>query len=155
MKTLPLVNTIEMVHLVLIALWLGVVSTETVVELASYFKKIKSGPISVFHYYIDLILEIPFFTGVLITGTIMALQVDLTAAHYALIACGLLAISDNALCAGLVIKRKRLYDQGAGEEVLRRNTRRIITTIVGIVPFIIAAYIGFTLGHQRILGLIN
>lgn len=156
MKTIPIINLVEMTHLVLIALWGGVVLTETVIELYPFKEKNLHNSANTFHYYIDIFVETPILFAVLLTGLFLALQVKLTALHYLKIFFALIAITMNFTCIAIVIKRKKLQDKNADENILLRYTRYIITTAVIGIPFALTAiYIGLTLGQQRIINLIN
>ena len=156
MRAIPVVNLTEMIHLILLSLWGGLVLTEAVIELYPYRNRALHSNSITLHYYIDLILETPLLLGVLITGLILVFQVHLVPLHYVLIACGLFAIGMNFVCVALVIKRKTLQEQGQSETILWQYTRYIITTAVfGIPAALVAAYIGFNLGYQRLFNLIN
>lgn len=156
MKEIPLVNLIEILHLILLSIWGGIVITETVIELYPYReKKLHNSAISL-HYYIDIFVECPVLFGVLLSGIFLALLVNLTTAHYIKIASGIIAISMNFTCIGFVIKRKHLHDSGADENTLWRYTRYVIrTAVIGVPAALVAIYLGLTLGYQRIFNLIN
>lgn len=156
MKAIPVVNLTEMVHLILLSLWGGLVLTEAVIELYPYRNRQMHGSSITLHYYIDILVETPLLLGVLITGIVLVFQVHLVPLHYLLIACGLFALGMNFICVSQVIKRKTLQEQGQSDTILWQYTRYIITTaLLGIPAGLAAAYIGFTLGHQRLLHLIN
>lgn len=156
MKEIPLVNLIEMLHFMLLSLWGGVVITEAVIELYPYKEKTLHDSAVTFHYYIDIFVEGPLLLGVLLTGSILAWSIKLTALHYIKITAGLTAITMNFICIVLVIKRKLLKDRGVGKDVLWRYSRYIITTaVIGIPAAMVAVYLGLTLGYQRMLHLIN
>ena len=156
MREIPVVNLVEMAHLILLSLWGGVVLTEAVIELYPYKNRALHGSSVTLHYYIDILVEAPLLLGVLITGIVLVFQVNLVPLHYLLIACGLIAVGMNFTCIVLVIKRRAMQEQGQSETILWQYTRYIITTAaLGIPTALIAAYVGFTLGHQRLLNLIN
>jgi hypothetical protein len=156
MKEIPVVNLIEMLHFMLLSLWGGVVITEAVIELYPYKEKTLHDPAVIFHFYIDIFVEGPLLLGVLLTGGILAWSIKLTALHYIKITAGLTALTMNFICIALVIKRKLLKDRGVDKNVLWRYSRYIITAaVIGIPAAMVAIYLGLTLGHQRMLHLIN
>ena len=156
MREIPVVNLTEMIHLILLSLWGGVVLTEAIIEMYPYKNREQHGSSITLHYYIDLLVEAPLLLGVLITGIVLVFQVKLVPLHYLLIACGLIAVGMNFTCIVLVIKRRTMQEQGQSETILWQYTRYIVTTaVLGIPAALIAAYVGFILGHQRLLHLIN
>lgn len=156
MRVVPAVNLTEMIHLILLSLWGGLVLTEAVIELYPYKNRELHGSSITLHYYIDLFVETPLLLGVLITGIVLVFQVHLVPLHYVLIGCGLFAIGMNFICVALVIKRKILQEQGQNETILWKYTQYIVTTaLLGIPAALVAAYVGFSLGYQRLFNLIN
>jgi len=66
--------------------------------------------VSKLHWTTDKFVEIPAFTGVLITGAVMAARVPMTPLLTLKILFGLIAVIFNAICVILVMKRLRFAD---------------------------------------------
>lgn len=110
-------------HLIVLAMWLGVVITEILFEFAG------SDPDSLraaarFHYHVDKFGELPILIGVLFTGTILTVRAwPLTPLHLIKIAASLVAVGASLLCVLWVFQRRRVQDAN----VLRGFRRRIWT----------------------------
>jgi hypothetical protein len=153
---LPFVNLVSIVHLALLCLWGGVVATESVIELYPY-RRSESHEHSIrFHFWIDLLVELPLIAGVLISGTaLVVLAWPLTWTHALKIACAAVAVSANLYCIILVIRRGKALAAQAPDPELRAATRRIIMCAVVGLPFAaVAAGLGFFLAYHRLLALI-
>jgi len=157
MNSIPPINLVSMVHLILLCLWGGVVATETVLELYPYRRR-ELHPYAIrFHYWIDLLVEAPLILGVLVTGaTLIALAWPLTGVQSVKVACALVAVSMNVLCIVLVIQRKRRLDGQAAEPDAWSITRRIVRCAMVGLPFAaVAAGLGFWLAQQRMAQLLG
>ena len=157
MESLSPINLISIIHLVLLSLWGGVVATETVIELYPYRRRNLHEHSIRFHFWIDLLVELPLITGVFITGIILAsLAWPLSWIHIGKILCVAAAITANLTCIFLVLRRKRRLEGGAADAELWQSTRRIILCAVLGLPFAAAAAgLGFWLAYHRMLTLLT
>jgi hypothetical protein len=92
------------IHIAAAGIWLGCVVTEALFERALLGKGRAQELILVaLHQRVDLIVEIPAFAAVLVTGGLMLAVADTLLGIK--IAFGLLAIAANAYCVRLVFQR--------------------------------------------------
>ena len=157
MKTLPLINLVSIIHLVVLSLWGGVVATEAVLELYPYRRKVLHENSIRYHFWIDLLVELPLILAVIATGlTLVYLAWPLTATHFIKLACVSIAVSANLVCIVFVIRRKLRLDSGADEAELWARTRQIVMCAVVGMPFAaVAASLGFWLAYSRLLKLLS
>lgn len=94
-------------HLTFAALWAGCILTEALFERALLAGDRASHlTLARLHVRVDLLIEIPAFIGVLITGTILGLQPHpASLANSVMMLSGLGAIAANLYCVWLVFKR--------------------------------------------------
>jgi len=76
------------------------------------------------HKRVDLVVEIPAFTAVLITGALMYPFATLSGLIHAKIALGLLAVAANAYCVWLVFRRAGAAQAGHWEEFARLDHKQ-------------------------------
>ncbi len=104
------------IHLVFIGVWLGCVLTEALFERALLGQGRDQERILVrLHKRVDLMVEIPAFVIVLITGALMLSNATPSTALYAKIGFGLLAIAANSYCIWIVFRRARAANDGQWE----------------------------------------
>ena len=157
MESLPFINLVSIIHLVLLGLWGGVVATESVLELYPYRRKDLHSHSIRYHFWIDLLVELPLVIGVIATGlTLVALAWPITLIHLVKILCAALAITANLVCIALVLRRKSSLEAGASENELWGSTRRIVLCAAFGLPFAAcAAGLGFWLAYHRMLDLMG
>ena len=151
------VNLVSMVHLIVLGFWGGVVATEAVLELLPFRRSDLHEHSIRYHYWIDLLVELPLVVGVVASGSVLvALTWPLEFWAVVKIACAGVCVSGNVYCIVLVLRRHKDLKAGKDESVLRSRTRRILTTAAVCLPFAAAAaIIGFRLGYQRMADLIR
>jgi O-antigen/teichoic acid export membrane protein len=157
MGSLPLISQVSMVHLIFLCLWGGVVATESVLELYPYRRKVLHEHSIRYHFWIDLLVELPLILGVLASGATLAILAwPLSPLHIVKISCAAVAVSANLVCIVFVIRRKQRLDQGASETEMWQATRRIVMCAVVGMPFAAAAAgLGFWLAYHRMLDLLK
>jgi hypothetical protein len=113
----------HLAHLVVLAMWLGVVITEVLFEFAaSDADSLRAA--ARFHYKVDKYAELPVLLAVLITGTILVVRAwPMTPLHVVKIATSLAAVGASLICVRWVFQRRRIEDVN----VLLRFRRRIWT----------------------------
>lgn len=119
-RTFPLNSVLLPLHLAFVGIWLGCVITEALFERALLGKGRAQELILVaLHKRVDLVVEIPAFVAVLLTGGAMLT----TAPHSPLlttkIALGLLAIVTNVYCVWLVFRRAKAAELNQSAEFAR------------------------------------
>lgn len=150
---MAIVQAVSVVHLTLIAFWGGVVATEAVLELYPYRHRELQRQTVTFHYWIDLLVELPVVCGVVGTGLVLAaLAWPLSPSHWVKIACAVGAVAANGICVVLVLARKRSMAHGASDADLWDRTRRVLLSAeLGLPLGLVAAALGFWLAYQRML----
>ncbi len=103
-------------HLTFVGIWLGCVLTEALFERALLGKGRPQELILVaLHKRVDLLVEIPAFMIVLVTGAFMLSAADTNPLLIIKIAIGLLAIAINIYCVWLVFRRASAARAGRWE----------------------------------------
>ena len=148
----PLLNLVTMVHLIVLSMWGGVVATEAVIEVYPFRKGDLAEATSRFHYWIDLLVELPLVLAVLATGIAsVCLSEHITRLHIVKIAFGGAAIAVNLLCIAVVLRRDRQRLAGATSERLRTASKVVLACFaVGLACAAVAAVLGFSLGMARL-----
>ncbi len=100
-------------HLVFVGLWLGCVLTEALFERALLGQgRDKELILTALHKRVDLFVEIPAFTLVVVTGAMLMASAPVSALLHAKLGFAALAINTNVYCVYLVFKRDRLARSG-------------------------------------------
>jgi len=100
-------------HLALVGLWLGCVLTEALFEQAFVGQgRDKELILTALHKRVDVFIEIPAFTLVVVTGMLLMPQAPLGMAFAAKLVFALVAVVTNIYCAHLVFKRHQLAALG-------------------------------------------
>lgn len=144
-------SLVTMAHLVLLSMWGGVVATEAVLEVASYRSSDLAEATSRFHYWIDLLVELPVVLGVLATGiTAAILSTHLTWTHAVKFTFAGLAVAVNLFCIAVVLRRDRQRLAGAAADRLRNASRVVLACFaLGLLCAAVAATLGFSLALAR------
>lgn len=132
-------------HLVVLAMWLGVVITEVLVEFAaSDADSLRAA--ARFHYNVDKYGELPILLAVLVTGAILTVRAwPLTLLHVIKIAASLIAVGSALICVLLVFRRRRIEDVN-----VLVGFRRRIWTLAGVAAVFAtpALYLGLVYFRQ-------
>jgi len=145
-------DVLAMVHLIMLSLWGGVVATEAVIELYP-FRRRELHPAAIrFHYWIDLLVELPLVLAVIATGTALALSMDaLSGLHWAKILLGATAVAINLFCIVVVVRRGRRLDRDDSSEPLWRASRIVLACFaLGLLAAAGAATLGFRFALERV-----
>ena len=150
---MPVIHTVSVVHLCLVAAFLALYACEVVVE-ASHSKD-ELHPVAIrIHYLLDVFVEIPLVSGILVSGIVLAILVEeLTAPHIWLITCGTVVVLACLFSFFKFVRsRKQLIDKGAMDHkalVGIRNRFGIFSFAIINPSLIVALIVGFWLAHQR------
>ena len=151
MDTFP-IDTLAMIHLMVLSLWGGVVATEAVVEIFP-FRHHEMHPAAIrLHYWIDLVVEAPLVLAVVVTGAWLLLLTDpVTPLHLFKIGFAGAAVAVNIFCIAVVVRRGRRLQRGAGDDQLWSASRVVLACFaVGLVCAGVAAVAGFNLAFARL-----
>lgn len=129
-------------HLFSIAFWLGVVGVEFILEQSRAKSRDQGFAVAVYHYKVDLYLELPAFTLTLITGLLLIDFNRIDGLYLLKVAAGLVAVAGNVICLIPIIKRKRAADAGDLQNVIRDSHRVDTISIVAIPAGILALVLG-------------
>jgi predicted nucleic acid-binding Zn ribbon protein len=151
-----MVNIVAVLHLTFVSVLIGVIATETVMELLPLRKKDLHHSAIRFHVWIDLLLELPIALGVIATGIAMATLVkELTLIHLIKIACASIAFIFGLSCIWRVIRRNRFRENKEPEDILEKETRKIhLTAALIYILIFITIILGVWLAYNRVLELI-
>ena len=106
-------NVLLPLHLALVGLWLGCVLTEALFERALLGKgRDKELILTALHKRVDVWIEIPTFTLVVVTGMLLMPQASIGMVLKAKLVFALLAVATNVFCVHLVFKRHQLAATG-------------------------------------------
>ena len=145
-------DVLAMVHLIMLSLWGGVVATEAVIEVYP-FREQSLHPATIrFHYWIDLLVELPLVLAVITTGVALFFLTDpLTPLHYLKVGFGGAAVAVNLFCIVVVVKRGRRLTGNIDEEGLWRASRTVLACFVaGLLCAAGAAILGFRFAIERL-----
>jgi hypothetical protein len=152
---IPIIHSVSVVHLCLVAAFLALYACEVVVEASHQRDELH--PIAIrMHYLLDIFVEIPLVLGILVSGVVLALLVEeITTPHVWLIACGTVVVLACLFVFWKFVRtRKRLIEKQAidhQELVGIRNRFGIFSFIVLNPALLVALIVGFWLAHQRAL----
>lgn len=108
------------VHLVFAGLWLGCVLTEILFERALLGQgRAQERLLATLHKRVDLLVEIPAFVGVLLTGAFMLNSASSGPVLHTKIGFGLIAAAANLYCVWLVFRRAKAAQAGDWESFSR------------------------------------
>lgn len=129
---------LHLLHLISVAAWIGVIGAELVLELLPLRRPDLQAATAVFHYYIDLCVELPLLLAILATGALLLIGSPIDARLAIKLAGAAVALAANFACIVVVVRRHR----GPQSEIKRR-TMLIYTTVgVGVPGGVVALYIG-------------
>ena len=150
METQPF-NLLAMIHLMMLSLWGGVVATEVVIEVYPFRKRELHAATIRFHYWIDLLVELPLVLAVIATGVGLWVLTDpVTTLHLVKIGFGAAAVAVNLFCIVVVVKRGRRLAASAEEEGLWRASRTVLACFAaGLLCAAGAAILGFRFVLER------
>jgi hypothetical protein len=122
----------QFVHVFALGAWLGCVTIESVLEAFGHRDPALRAAVARMHFWIDMLVEIPAFTLVALSGAVL-LRLELLHGAYALmVAAGSVAIALN-LCSVLpVVRRKAAADRGDAAGLDAQSRRVYLAFAVGV-----------------------
>ena len=145
-------NVMAMIHLIMLSLWGGVVATEAVIELYPFRQRGLHAATVRFHYWIDLLVELPLVMAVIATGAVLFISLDLvTPLHLLKIGLGGAAVAVNLFCIVVVVRRGRRLERDGDDEPSWRATRTVLMCFAGgLLCAAGAAVLGFRFALERL-----
>ena len=155
MGDMPIIQSVSVVHLCLVAAFLGLYACEVVAEASHQSDELHPTAIRV-HYLLDIFVEIPLVSGILVSGVVLTLLVEeITTPHIWLIACGTVVVLACFFSFWKFVRtRKRLIEKESIDHeklVGIRNRFGVFSFIVINPALLVALIVGFRLAHQRAL----
>jgi hypothetical protein len=152
---IPLIHTLLVVHLCLVAAFLGLYACEVVVEASHQSDELHPTAIRI-HYLLDVFVEIPLISAILASGIALTfLLEEITTPHIWLIACGTIVVFACLFSfLRFVRTRRRLLAEEPVDhrELVRIRMRFGVFSFVVLNPALaVALIVGFWLAHQRAL----
>ena len=144
-------NFLAMTHLIVLSMWGGVVATEAVIEVYPFRRRELHAATIRFHYWIDLLVELPLVLAVIATGIALLFVIEtVTPLHLVLIGFGGAAVAINLFCIVVVIKRGRRLERHADDGSLWRASRLVLACFaIGLLCAGGAVVLGFRLALER------
>ena len=145
-------DVLAMVHLMVLSLWGGVVATEAVIEVLPFRQRELHAATIRFHYWIDLLVELPLVLAVIATGVGLWILTDpVTTLHLVKIGFGGAAVAVNLFCIVVVVKRGRRLESDADDRTLWRASRTVLACFAaGLLCAAGAAILGFRFAIERL-----
>jgi len=145
-------NVLAMVHLIMLSMWGGVVATEAVIEIYPFRKRELHAATIRFHYWIDLLVELPLVLAVIATGiTLLFLTDPVIPLHLVKVGFGGAAVAINLFCIVVVVKRGRRLERHADDGYLWRSSRTVLACFAaGLLCAGGAATLGFRFALERL-----
>jgi hypothetical protein len=99
-------------HLAALFLWGGVLAAEAVLEILPARHPELRPAAARFHFWTDLLIEVPLLAVIAGTGAALLVGRELDAALALKVGCGLVAVGANVVCVPIVVRRARETDAG-------------------------------------------
>jgi len=145
-------DILAMVHLIMLSLWGGVVATEAVIEVYPFRRRELHAATIRFHYWIDLLVELPLVLAVIATGAALFFLTDeVTPLHLVKVGLGGAAVAVNLFCIIVVVKRGRQLVRNSDDGPLWRASRVVLACFAaGLLCAAGAATLGFRFAIERL-----
>ena len=145
-------DLVAMVHLIVLSLWGGVVAAEAVLEAYPFRRRELHTATIRFHYWIDLLVELPLVLAVVATGVTLLLVVEqITPTHVFKVFFGGMAVAVNLFCIAVVVRRGRKQERHPDDRSLWRSSKVVLFCFAaGLACAAIAAIFGFRFALDRL-----
>lgn len=142
-------NLLLQFHFFAVAFWLGVVAVELLLERTRTQSPAHGFTVARLHRLIDLFIEMPAFTLVLISGLCLIEPARLDGIYALKIVAGCLAVLGNMVCLVPVMKRHAAAERGDLGSVTHQSRVIDIISILAVPVGGIALFCGVYLATQR------
>jgi hypothetical protein len=156
MGLIPTENIVAVIHLAFVGAFVGLYLCEVVLETYGFYKKEFSHSAIKCHYLLDVYVELPLITGVIISGITMAIFVGkFSGFHLALIICGLIA---GLYCPFMFLRYVRPRNREINKETpdekfldAKMKEQNIMANLIFHPAFFAVLILGFWLAYHRVL----
>jgi hypothetical protein len=132
-------------HLALVFGWLGVLGCEAILEFLPLWRRELRPATAAFHYYIDVVLELPLLVGIVATGFLLLRGRPLDMRLIAKLVASAIPVALNLACIGVVILRHR----GSPEQLEARS--RVVYGLIAVGTPVGAVALFLGLGYAGLL----
>lgn len=129
---------LQFFHVIVLGLWGGCVLVEVLLELSALKNNALHDIMPELHYKIDVFIELPLLFLVLASGIFLFQSAAMSPLLMFKAGAGLWAVTANLYCVFVVIRRKKMADEGNAAEV-DKCTRRVFASAVAGIPAGLAA----------------
>lgn len=145
-------NVLAMLHLIMLSMWGGVVATEAVIEVFPFQQRELHASTIRFHYWIDLLVELPLVLGVIATGVVLFFLTDtVTPFHLVKIGLGGAAVAVNLFCIVVVVRRGKRLARHPDDPSLWHSSKTVLACFgLGLLCAAGAATLGFRFALERL-----
>ena len=145
-----IVDTMRTAHLVFVSMWAGLVAAEIVIELYVSRTRMYRDALVEFHFWIDLLVELPLIAGVIMTGIGNLFYLHtVTSLHWVKFGLAAVALSANLWCVLNVVRRRQ--ERMSGLSFFGNLDGKIILAgVVGIPTGIATAVLGVILAATHL-----
>ena len=140
-------SALTTIHLCAVAFWFGVVGAEFIIERSRADSKPHGYAVARNHYWIDLMLEIPAYVLVAVSGLLLLCQTEITVLLAVKVVAGMIAVGINAICIVPVWRRKLASDIDNLPDVVRFSKYIDKITWVGLPAGVVALRLGLYRAH--------
>ena len=138
-----MISVLLPIHLIFVGIWLGCVITEALFERALLGKGRAQELILVeLHKKVDLVVEIPAFVAVVVTGLLLYQASSPSALIYIKIILGVVAVLTNIYCVVLVFQRASAANRGDWQKFESLDSKQHQYGTVVLVSMLLALVIG-------------
>lgn len=145
-------DVLAMVHLMVLSLWGGVVATEAVIEVLPFRQSDLHAATIRFHYWIDLLVELPLVLAVIATGAALFFLTDVVTPLLLVKIClGGAAVAVNLFCIVVVVRRGNMLERHPDDLSLWRSSKTVLICFgLGLLSAAGAAILGFRFALDRL-----
>lgn len=124
-------DALHLTHFLALGIWGGLVLAESIMEIGAQLRPADLPHVARTHFWIDMLLEAPAYTTVLVTGIIMLSRMPDASSLYLKAGLGATAIGANMVNTVFVVRRARALARG---ESLAGPTYVIFGTAFVAIP---------------------
>ncbi len=122
----------QFVHVFALGVWLGCVTVESVLEAFGHRDPALRPAVARLHFWIDMLVEVPAFTLVALSGAALLRLELLHGAYAVMVIAGSVAIAVNLWCVLPVVRRKSAADSDDDAGIEAQSRRIYLAFAVGV-----------------------